>query len=100
MEHMLHPPNVPSVPVRVRCCQGTVLKNVTDRGEEGLDMWIHRGPLEEPWLQIGNLSFFFVAFVNALKWVIDKLTNRMVGRQGRRDVKTALPKAASYFAWT
>ena len=98
---MLHPPKVPSVPERVSCYQISILKdNMMDRWEDGWDVWIHRGPLEEPWLQVGNLSFFFVASVNAHNWVTRKLTYWMVGRHGRKDVKTALPKAASFFAWT
>ena len=73
---------------------------MTDRWEAGQDVWNHRGPLEEPWLQVSNLSFFFVASVNAHNWVSDKLSYQMVGRHSRRDVRIVLPNAASFFAQT
>ena len=62
--------------------------NVTDRGGEGRDVWIHKGLLEESWLQVGNLTVF-VASVNAHKWVTDTLTYQMVGCHDSRDVRIA-----------
>ena len=59
-----------------------------------------RGPLEELWSQVGNLFFFFMASVNAHKWMTSKLTYRMVGCHGRKDARIALPKPVSLHALT
>ena len=69
-----------------------------DSGEDGQDVRIHRGPLEELWLQVSNLSFFFVASVNAYKWVTSKLVYLKEGRHANTEVSTALPKLASFLA--
>ena len=73
---------------------------MTDSGEAGQDVWIHRVPLEEQRLQVSNLSFFFEVSVNAHEWVTTKLTYRKEGHHGKTKVSTALPKLASFLALT
>ena len=73
---------------------------MTDSGEDGEDVWIHRGPLEELWLQVSKLSFFFVASVNVHKWVTSKLTYQKEERHANNKVSTALLKLASFLALT